>query len=271
VIGTIGEVFLVLWLRQRVQDILAGISIVAVALVLECTFLAVSYKGATIRNRSEKRPDGPTPMDHKKLRRQFMFWFALGFGVCATQVIFIVAQTNQAIPGQGGDIGTVGVWVFAILRALFTLVADGYTAFAHEEKPTSAEQTLEEEQQRTKTSKALLDQQQQQVTVINDGILAVRTATVEAQIKEDKLTTRLKTEKMQNKALIDALAAQQETANLTVQMMLRLNRAIMDPAVSTEERQQAISIIVAMGKGYDQLQGPNGQRWIDGRKDTGDL
>nr|MBA2679570.1 hypothetical protein [Ktedonobacteraceae bacterium] len=33
VLGTIGEVFLVLWLRQKAQEIIAGLSIVAVALV----------------------------------------------------------------------------------------------------------------------------------------------------------------------------------------------------------------------------------------------
>src|SRR6266481_5582543 len=50
-VGTIGEVFLVLWLRQKTQNLVAGLSIVAVAMVLEGTFLTVSYKSATIRNR----------------------------------------------------------------------------------------------------------------------------------------------------------------------------------------------------------------------------
>src|SRR5579859_6823237 len=113
VIGTIGEVFLVLWLRQKAQEVIAGLSIVAVALVLEGTFLAVSYKAATIRNRAEKRPDGPTPLDKKKLQRQFYFWLALAVGVCATQVIFIAAQTKD------DGIGIWGVWIFAILRAVF--------------------------------------------------------------------------------------------------------------------------------------------------------
>src|SRR5882762_2681658 len=59
-VGTIGEVFIVLWTRQKVQDYVAGLSIVAVALVLEGTFLAVSYKAARIRNRAERNPNGPT-------------------------------------------------------------------------------------------------------------------------------------------------------------------------------------------------------------------
>src|SRR5436853_1534805 len=174
VLGTIGEVFLVLWLRQRTKDLLAGVSIVAVALVLECTFLTVSYKSATIRNRAERRPGGASDLDKKKMQKQFGFWIALGFGVCATQVIFIAAQTMEAIPGQGGDIGIYGVWIFAILRAVFTLVADGYTAFAHEEKPTTAERAVEEEEQRTKAAEKLLQQKRREITIINEGILDVR-------------------------------------------------------------------------------------------------
>jgi hypothetical protein len=250
VIGTIGEVFLVLWLRQKAQEIIAGLSIVAVALVLEGTFLAVSYKAATIRNRAERRPDGPTVLDKRKLKRQFFFWLALAIGVCATQVIFIAAQTKS------DGIGEAGVWVFAILRAVFTLVADGYTAFAHEEKPTTADQALEEEEQRTKASELLLRQKKREVSIINDGILEVREATVEAQIKDDKLTTRLTTEKMQNQGLIDALRTQQETANMTIQMLTRLNRAIMDPTMPADQRQMAINLMIAMGQGYEQLQVP---------------
>src|SRR6476646_6310241 len=92
--GTIGEVFLVLWLRQKDQSIPAGLSIVAVAMVLEGTFLTISYKAATIRNRAERRPGGPSELDRVKMKRQFFFWFALAIGVCATQVIFVVAQTR---------------------------------------------------------------------------------------------------------------------------------------------------------------------------------
>ena len=117
--GTIGEVFIVLWTRQKVQDVLAGMSIVAVALVLEGTFLAVSYKAARIRNRAERNPGGITSLDKKKLTKQFLFWIALAIGVCSTQIIFIIAQTSDT------GIGQYGVYAFAGLRAFFTLVADG--------------------------------------------------------------------------------------------------------------------------------------------------
>jgi hypothetical protein len=272
VVGTIGEVFLVLWLRQRVQDILAGVSIVAVALVLECTFLTVSYKSATIRNRAERRPGGPNDLDRRKLKKQLAFWVALGFGVCATQVIFVAAQTMESIPGQGGSIGIYGVWIFAILRAVFTLVADGYTAFAHEEKPTTAERALEEREQRAKAADQLLQAKRREVTLINEGVLDVRKASVEAQIRDDKMTTQLAVERMQNEGQIKALAAQQETAGLTIAMFSNLQRALLDPTVPPEERQAAINLMVAIGKGYQQLQQKTDRiNRIVEEKNTGDL
>lgn len=248
VVGTIGEVFIVLWTRQKTQELISGLSIVAVAFVLEGTFLAVSYKAATIRNRAERRPDGLTPLDQRKMKRQLAFWIALALGVCVTQIIFIVAQTKD------DGIGTYGVWTFAFFRAVFTLVADGYTAFAHEEKPTTADQALQEEEQRTRAGDQLLAQKQKEITIINAGILAVREASVDAQIKDNKMKTRLELEKMQNQAQIDALRTQQETAQMTIQMLTRLQRAILDPAMPADQRQMAISVMVAMGQGYSQLE-----------------
>lgn len=275
VIGTIGEVFLVLWLRQRVQDILAGVSIVAVALVLECTFLAVSYKGATIRNRAEKRPGGMTDLDKKKIRRQLVFWCALGFGVCATQVIFIVAETYSSIPGQGGDIGNTGVWIFAILRAMFTLVADGYTAFAHEEKPTTAERDLEEQQQRTKAAEQALQQKRTEVNIINQGILDVREAAVEAQIKDDKMTTRLEAERIQNENQLKALRTQSQIAETTTNMIMNLFSALLDPNTSQEKREAAFTIVEAIGQGYNKIEQAKQERPFilegESRRDSGEL
>lgn len=230
VVGTIGEVFLVLWLRQKQQDIIAGFSIIAVALVLEGTFLAVSYKAATIRNRAERRENGATDLDRKKLRRQLFFWCALASGVCATQIIFIVAQTKDT------DIGTYGVWTFAILRAVFTLVADGYTAFAHEEKPTTAERALEELQQRAKMAEQFLLQKKQEVTIINDGILDVRAAHTSAIIKEEGQQVELEIARLQNTSHIKALQAQQEAAQMFAMREINRQRALYDPAMPTEER-----------------------------------
>ncbi len=237
VLGTIGEVFLVLWLRQKEQNVIAGLSIVAVALVMEGTFLAISYKAATIRNRGERRSGGASALDRLKLKRQFRFWFALAAGVCATQIIFVAAQTNDA------GIGVWGVWIFAILRAAFTLVADGYTAFAHEEKPTTAERAQEEQEQRTKHADILLAQKQREITTINDGILRVREAHTEAQIKDDKLKTRLQVEIMQNKTQVDTLRTQQEQATMFITLQNNMMRAIFDPKMPEEDRKKLLGTL----------------------------
>jgi len=233
-IGTIGEVFIVLWTRQKVQDYVAGLSIVAVALVLEGTFLAVSYKAARIRNRAERNPNGPSALDKKKLRRQFFFWFALAIGVCATQVIFIIAQTKS------DGIGQTGVYAFAGLRAFFTLVADGYTAFAHEEKPTTEQQALEEQEQRAVMTQKFLAQKGQEITIINDGVQDVRERHTEAEIKEDKMKTRLETEKIANKAQLDALRTQQEQAIMFTKLSTNMMRALFDPSLPEGDRDRLL-------------------------------
>src|SRR5437660_5409334 len=197
--GTIGEVFLVLWLRQKAQDILAGLSIVAVALVLEGTFLAVSYRSAMIRSRMRGMVPELARVERQKLFVHLAFWCALALGVCATQVIFIAAQTKP------DDIGTYGVWTFAILRAVFTLVADAYTAFAHEEGPTTSELALQAQEEKTKSAEALLHQKRREVQIINEGILEVKEATTEAEIKEEDQRTRLEINRLENMAHIDMM------------------------------------------------------------------
>jgi hypothetical protein len=246
-IGTIGEVFLVLWLRQKTQDVLAGLSIVAVALVLEGTFLATSYKAATIRNRAEKRPGGAAELDRRKLRRQFGFWIALAVGVCATQVVFIAAQTKD------DGIGMWGIWVFALLRAVFTLVADGYTAFAHEEKPTTGERALEEQEQRAKLTQEFLEQKKTEVTIINKGILDLRQAHTEAEIKEDKLRTQLEVEVLQNKAQVDTLKTQQEQATMFTQLGNNMMRALFDPTLPDDQREKLLGTMQGFMSAMRQL------------------
>jgi len=235
--GTIGEVYLVLWLRQKNQDVLAGLSIVAVALVLEGTFLAVSYKAARIRNRAERQPSGPTTLDKKKLTRQFIFWFALAIGVCSTQVIFIVAQTKDT------GIGTYGVWAFAGLRAFFTLVADGYTAFAHEEHPTTGEKALEEQEQRAKLAQKFLEQKGQEVSIINDGVQKVRHIAVKAQIEDLDQKTTLEVKQLESKGHIETLRTQQEQATMFTNMSGNMMRALFDPSLPDKDREKLLGIM----------------------------
>jgi hypothetical protein len=232
--GTIGEVFIVLWTRQKVQDILAGMSIVAVALVLEGTFLAVSYKAARIRNRAERNPGGPTDLDKKKLQRQFFFWFALALGVCATQIIFIVAQTKD------DGIGKYGVWAFAGLRAFFTLVADGYTAFAHEEHPTTGQKALEEQEQRADLAKKFLTQKKQEVAIINEGIQEVRAIAIKAQMEDLEQKTLLEVKQLESKSRVETLRTQQEQATMFTNLSGNMMRALFDPSLPEGDRDRLL-------------------------------
>jgi hypothetical protein len=232
--GTIGEVFIVLWTRQKVQDIVAGMSIVAVALVLEGTFLAVSYKAARIRNRAERNPGGMTTLDKKKLMKQFFFWFALAIGVCSTQIIFIVAQTKDT------GIGTYGVWAFAGLRAFFTLVADGYTAFAHEEHPTTGEKALEEQEQRTMLSQKFLHQKKIEVGIINEGIQEVRAITVKAQIEDLDQKTMLEVKQLEARSRVETLRTQQKQASMFTDLSGNMMRALFDPSLPEGDRDRLL-------------------------------
>ncbi len=235
--GTIGEVFLVLWLRQKDQSIPAGLSIVAVALVLEGTFLTISYKAATIRNRAEKRPGGPSDLDKLKMKRQFFFWFALALGVCATQVLFVVAQT------RGNDIGTYGVWAFAILRSVFTLVADGYTAFAHEERPTTAERALEEQQQRAAIAKKMLHQKGEEVDIMNDGISSLRRKHMTSIIDDESLRTDLEMKRIENQNRVTTLRAQAEQAAIFATMQNNMMRSLFDPSMDEGDRDRMLGTL----------------------------
>jgi hypothetical protein len=232
--GTIGEVFITLWTRQKVQDILAGMSIVAVALVLEGTFLAVSYKAARIRNRGERNPGGPTDLDKKKLQRQFFFWFALAIGVCATQVIFIIAQTKD------DGIGKYGVWAFAGLRAFFTLVADGYTAFAHEEHPTTGQKALEEQEQRAELARKFLTQKKQEVSIINEGIQEVRAIAIKAQMEDLEQKTLLEVKQLESKSRVETLRTQQEQATMFTNLSGNMMRALFDPSLPEGDRDRLL-------------------------------
>jgi hypothetical protein len=232
--GTIGEVFIVLWTRQKVQDVLAGMSIVAVALVLEGTFLAVSYKAARIRNRAERNPGGMTSLDKKKLTKQFIFWFALAIGVCSTQIIFIIAQTNDT------GIGRYGVYAFAGLRAFFTLVADGYTAFAHEEHPTTGEKALEEQEQRAILTQKFLTQKKQEVSIINEGIQDVRAIAIKAQIEDLEQKTMLEVKQLESRARVETLRTQQEQATMFTNLSGNMIRALFDPTLPDGDRDRLL-------------------------------
>jgi hypothetical protein len=70
------------------------------------------------------------------------------------------------------------------------------------------------------------------------------------------------------------LVAQQETAQMTIAMLLNLQRAMLDPTMPQKQRQVAINTMIAMGEGYRQMQKTGGVNRVvveESSKNTGDL
>jgi len=238
--GTIGEIFIVLWERQRVQNWFTGFTIVAVSMIAEGTLLAVSFASKRLRNRAERRSTGWTDQEKHKLDTFKKFWVALAIGVALTQIAFVVAQTDPK------DIGTGGVWAIAIIRSLVALVADCYTAFASEEKPTSGEVALEVADQEIQFTRKLLDQKALEVTTLNAGAIAVQEVGIKAEMAQDKMNTQKEIEQLQNQAQIETMKTQHEQMVLFDRMRNSAMRAIFDPEMPDHERQKVISTLSAL-------------------------
>jgi hypothetical protein len=239
-LGTIGEVFMVLWTRQKQQEIIAGMSIVGVAFALEGTFLAVSYKASAIRNRAERKTNGPDPLDKKKLRRQLWFWLVLAFGVAATQVMFVLTSTKT--DGSNG-IPIESLWVFAIVRAVLTLAGDAYTAFAHEEKPTTGEQATSQLQEEGKISALLLKQTGENISLVNEQTISLHRRQMQAEVELDSARTESEIKKMENRNRIATLKAQSEQAEMFTRLGTGIIRAMFDPDVPDDTRQKILSSV----------------------------
>ncbi len=239
-LGTIGEIFVVLWERQRVQSWFVGFTIVAVSMIAEGTLLAVSFASKRLRNRADQRSSGWTDKEKHKLEVLKRFWLALALGVAATQVAFVIAQTNSA------DIGTIGVWIIAIVRSLVALVADCYTAFASEEKPTSGELALEQQDKQTEFTRKLLDQKALEVETLNAGAIKVQEVGIEAEMRQDRLQTQKEIARMQNQAQIESMKTEQEQKVLIDRMRNSAMRAIFDPEMPVDQRQGIITMLTGL-------------------------
>ncbi len=239
-LGTIGEIFLVLWERQRVQSWFVGFTIIAVSLITEGTLLAISFTAKRLRNRADTRSSGWTDKEKRKLEVLKRFWLALALGVAATQVAFVVAQTDPK------DIGMGAVWAIAIARALAALVADCYTAFVSEEKPTSGELALEQQDKETEFTKKLLDQKALEVETLNAGTIRVQEVGIEAEMRQDRLNTQKKIARMQNQAQIDAMKAEQEQKTVIARMQNSAMRAVFDPEMPEAQRQQILNMLTGL-------------------------
>ncbi len=246
-LGTIGEIFLVLWERQKRQDWFTGSTIVAVSMIAEGTLLAISFTAKRLRNRADKRSTGWTDKEKHKLEVLKRFWFALAIGVAATQIAFVVAQTNA------GDIGALGVWIIAIVRSLAALVADAYTAFVSEEKPTSGELAIEQQDKETEFTKKLLEQKATEVETLNAGALKVQEVGIEADMKQDRMNTQRELAHMQNQAQIETMKDEQAQKVMIDRMRNSAMRAVFDPDMDPKERQQIINMLTGLAGATKQL------------------
>jgi len=238
--GTIGEIFLVLWSRQQEQDAFAAFSIIAVSMIAEGTLLAISFAAKRLRNRADKRSTGWTDKEKHKLQILMRFWFLLMLSVAATQVAFILAQTKS------DGIGKVGLWIIALVRAFSAGVADAYTAFVSEEKPTSGELAIEQQDQENAFTDKLLEQKAKEIEMLNAGAIKVQEAGIEASMRQDRLKTQEELAKMQNKAQIESMRAEQEQKVLIDRMRNSAMRAIFDPEMPANQRQSIINMLTGL-------------------------
>lgn len=246
--GTAGEVFFFIW--KNVGDKPAwwvAMSVLATVVVLECTFMVLSYKCDTLRNQLKNKPGGATDEDKKEMASHRHFWFILGSGVAFGQISFLVVSMQANLNNMTFLI------FFAIGRSVVTLAADYYTAFIHRAKPTTGEVAKAQLKERDTLTSDLLKQSNERVTLLNNGILQLREATVEAEIKEDKLRTRLEVEKMQNRAQVDTLKTQQEQATMFTHLGNNMMRALFDPAMTDADREKLLLTMQGFMSGVKQL------------------
>ncbi len=255
-LGTAGEVFFFIW-SQTNKDAAwwVAMSVLATVVVLEATFMVVSYKAETIRNRAESRPNGMTALDQTKISRYRSTWAFLAFGVGSGQVAFMIL----AMSAKSSNL----VWlvVFAMVRTVMTLASDFYVAFIHEEKPTEASEVIRSNELRASATSKMLHQRTEETSIINNGILEVRRVTAEAAIKEDNLKTELEMSKMENQARIEGMRSQQENNTLMLRMGASTMRALFDPEMPVEQKEAQLKMLTMLMRGMKEL--PPGHTTIE--------
>lgn len=256
-LGTAGEVFFFIWSQtEKNAAWWVAMSVLATVIVLEATFMVVSYKAETIRNRAESRPTGMTSLDIKKMSRYRWTWVTLGFGVGSGQVAFMLLA-------MGASAGSLAWLVtFAIVRTIMTLASDFYVAFIHEEKPTEAAEVIRSNELRAEAASKMLLQKTAETSIINNGVLEVRRVTAEAAIKEDNLRTELEMSKMENLARIESMRSQQENSTLMLRMGSSTLRAMFDPEMPIDQKQAQLRMLTMLMQGMKELPLP-GQTQIE--------
>jgi hypothetical protein len=104
-----------------------------------------------------------------------------------------------------------------------------------------------------KATEKMLQQARHQVTIFNEGILDVREAINEAEIRDVKQRARLETEKLQAAAQVDALRVQQEQASMMVKTMSNIMCALFDPDMDDNQREKLLTIMNGMSSAQKAL------------------
>lgn len=267
-LGTVGEVYFFIYNNMTTAghppELWVAASILASVMALEFSFMIVSMKSDTIRN-DMRAHGGGTMQDKKDMRSHRISWFVLAAGVAIGQVSFLVVS----MMGGSNGMDMAFLVLFSVGRSVFTLAADYYVAFVHKEKPTTAEQAQMKLENKAKTSENLLIQKGKEISIINDGMLRVREATTEAEIKHDKMVTRLKIEKVQNKNQVELMETQATQSQMFARMGQSFMQSLFDPDMEADKRHMMLTTMVSLGEAMKQLPPPSeGRRQITEEDDV---
>lgn len=238
-LGTAGEVyFFILNNSTGTDQWWVALSVLITVIVLEFTFMVVSYQSDAIRNDMKSKPGGATLEDKADMHKHMVFWFLLAAGVSVGQVSFLVLAMQTKL---GGDLPFVVA--FSCGRSFFTLAGDFYSAFVHREMPSSgdrAERRLKRESDLTAT---LLKRKAEQVQIINSGTITLREQHTEAVMRDEAARTELEMKRLENQARLNAKKTMDEQAQLFTNLGAGMMRALFDPGMPDDERAKLLLVM----------------------------
>jgi hypothetical protein len=248
--GTAGEVFAFIWGYSSSPIWWIGASVLATVIVLEATFMVVSYKSSTIRNRAESNPNGSSDVEKKILKRYLAMWAVLALGVAIGQAAFLISAMGAKMSNM------VLLSAFAIARTVFTLASDYYTAFVHHKSPTTGEQAKTQLQQRAALARDLLTQKADEVTIINNGIVSLHRVHSNAEIEQDNIRTEQEIKQLENQNRIETLRTQSEQAAMFTRLGNNMMRSLFDPTLPEGDRDRLLGTMQGFMSAMKQLPAP---------------
>lgn len=249
--GTAGEVFAFIWGYSNSPVWWVGLSVLATVIVLEATFMVVSYKSSTIRNRGESNPNGASDIEKKILRRYLIMWIVLALGVAVGQTAFLISAMNAKMQNL------VLLAAFAVARTIFTLASDYYTAFVHHKSPTTGDQAKTQLQQRAALARDLLVQKADEVTIINNGIVGLHRVHSNAEIEQDNIRTEQEIKRLENQNRIETLRMQSEQAAMFTRLGNNMMRSLFDPSLPEGDRDRLLGTMQGFMSAMKQLPAPH--------------